>query len=80
MDEGNCTVNNNHVTLAAQYFASGGMGSPWMGSYGVESNHNIVQDIPRGAALGWNGTINYNEIIEKSLVRLFLSTISLVIV
>ena len=64
LDEGNCTVNNNHVTLAAQYFASGGMGSPWMGSYGVESNHNIVQDIPRGAALGWNGTINYNEIIN----------------
>lgn len=64
LQEGNCTVNNNHVTLAAQYYGSGGMGSPWMGSCGVESNNNLVQDVPRGSAVGWNGTINYNEIIN----------------
>lgn len=62
---GNCKINNNHVTRAAQYYCSGGMGSFWMGSCGVECNNNLVQDVPRGAALGFEGTINYNEIVNS---------------
>ena len=61
---GNCKINNNHVTRAAQYYCSGGMGSFWMGSCGMECNNNLVQDVPRGAAVGFEGKMNYNEIIN----------------
>ncbi len=68
LTDGNCVVRNNHVILPAQFYASGGMGAPWNGAMGVTTEHNIVQDCPRGAALGWPGTnskINYNEIVNS---------------
>lgn len=67
LTDGNCLVQNNHVILPAQFYATGGMGAPWNGAMGVDCNHNVVQDCPRGAALGWPGTnakINYNEIVN----------------
>lgn len=72
LEDGNCLIKDNYVVQTAQYYkAAGALTGPYQtgnfGNVGVVCEHNVIQDIPGGAAIAYAGTrcrINNNEIIN----------------